>query len=102
MCVLIVSIMLFAGLITDSSNSLFTYFPYETFSLFKQDSFPPIFEVVQDESIAETCFTDPFCVYDTIVTGNMSFGLDTRTTMMEVVEVASLSNSGDLGVVSYW
>ena len=78
-------------IITDTSNSLFSYFPYESFGIYKDISFTPVFEVQKDNDIIRQCFGDPFCVYDWTITGSMRFGLDTLNTILEVEQMINLS-----------
>ncbi len=83
-----------AGMLTDPSDSLFNYLPYQNFSVLSNSQFTPTFN--PDTSTASfqlraICADDPFCLYDGLVTGNVGLGAVTKEIVDECRRVRELS-----------
>ncbi len=85
-------------MLTNSSNSLFTYFPYQSFSKISDPLFSPVFNPdtssVSSE-LNEICNGDQFCLYDGLVTGSLSLPAITRATVDEASRIVELSVKGE-------
>lgn len=70
-------------LIDNISRSLFTYSPYVNLSDIYDPTYQPLFDLPTNHTVSEMCDGEVFCVYDTLVTGDVSFGQATLSTVME-------------------
>ncbi len=82
------------GMLTDPSDSLFNYLPYQSFSTLSNSQFTPTFS--PDTSTASfelraICADDPFCLYDGVVTGNVGLATVTKEIVDECHRVRELS-----------
>lgn len=81
----------------EPSGSLFTYLPYTNLSSFSNPSYRPLFDVQPGQSVFETCGGDAFCVFDSTVTGDASFGQATLAVVREESAVVDLVAPGEGG-----
>lgn len=82
-------------MVEDESNSLFTYLPYTTLSSFSDSSYQPLFDHEPTQNVLVGCEGDPFCAFDTTVTGSMSFGKATLSVVREEGGVVELAAPGE-------
>ncbi len=83
------------GLLNNITESLFTYFAFMDIGNFSKPSYQPLFDLLPNETISEMCSGNFFCIYDTFVTGNISFGQATLSTVMEISRTMELVAPGE-------
>lgn len=89
------------GIIDDSSESLFTYGPGQSFEGFRDPGFEPAFEPVfndpeLEQKADEICGDDQFCKFDIAATGNENIGLSTMQGGMDFDEIVVLAQPSEL------
>lgn len=92
---------MYAGLISNSSESLFAYDPLNSFSTFYDPSFVPVFRQNFTDPILEaeanaTCQGDNACLFDIAVTGRVEIGMSTLEQVHIIENIRLLSQPSKL------
>ena len=95
---LINSPIFFAGIITDSMDSLFTYAAGEDFTTFFDPTFNPEFQPTFSDPGLEAqasaiCGADVFCLFDIAATGRTDIGLSTLVGSQTFDDIVALSTA---------
>lgn len=87
------------GNVTDPSERVFTFLPYESLFDVSDPGYQPRFEV-EPSPEAAMCDGDPFCVFDLNVTGSQVFGAETLGAVAEANQTEELvaAGPGETGV----
>lgn len=96
---------IFAGIIDNATDSLFTYSYGESWITFYDPGFVPVYKAnfsdpVLEEEAIELCGADQFCLFDVAATGSMDIGLATLDGSFNFNLLVEMSAPGESKLVS--
>ena len=93
------------GMLTNETESLFTYLPYQSFASFQDSNFVPIFDpdysTVPVPDHLTVCVGDSSCLYDVTVTGSVEIASSTHAAVTEITQTEQLSAPGNDNIKYY-